>query len=258
MRLISFARTALLGLPVSLLASCSVYAPLQPATPLLHAKGEAEVTASAYLSGRLEGSAAYSPLKHVVVRAAGGLTTTSQTDSSRLRNRQFELSLGTYRQLGASEWLVGGSGGYGRGEGRRSFQSGGFEVFSDTAVYRRYAARYHTLFADVFLAHEGPWSTWGVAYRLSQVRFGSLTDNGQTVPLRRMTRNEPMVFVRLGSRQGIMRWGQLQLATSLSWSADYTESSLRAPQLADIKESRLFTSVGLVIYPHRFGRRAEQ
>ncbi|OWP63577.1 hypothetical protein CDA63_08325 [Hymenobacter amundsenii] len=229
---------------------------MQPATPLLRAKGEAEVTASAYLSGRLEGSAAYSPLNHLVVRAAGGLTTT-QKDSAVFSNRQFELSLGTYRQLGP-EWLVGGSGGYGRGEGHRNFRLGRAELLSDTTTYRRYAARYHTLFTDIFLAHEGNWSTWGVAYRLSQVRFGFLTNNGQPVPLRRMTRNEPMVFVRLSNRQGIMRWGQLQLASSFSWSSDYIGSSLNSPERADLKEGRIFTSVGLVIYPHRFGRAADK
>ena len=254
MQLESFWRKSLVAALGSLLVSCSVYAPLQPATPLLHAKGEAEVTASAYLSGRLEGSVAYSPLNHLVVRAAGGLTTT-QKDSAGFSNRQFELSVGTYRQLGP-EWLMGGSGGYGHGEGHRNFWLGRAELFSDTTIYRRYAARYHTLFADIFVAHEGPWSTWGVAYRLSQVRFGSLTNNGQPVPLRRMTRNEPMVFVRLGDRQGIMRWGQLQLASSFSWSGDYIGSSLYSPERGDIKEGRIFTSVGLVIYPHRFGRAA--
>lgn len=54
------------------LSGCSVYMPLQPAAPVIREKGEAEVVGGAYLSGRLEASASYSPVKHVVVRAAGG------------------------------------------------------------------------------------------------------------------------------------------------------------------------------------------
>ncbi|SDX76572.1 hypothetical protein [Hymenobacter psychrophilus] len=256
MRLLLFLKTVLLGLLISLMMGCSVYEPLRPAAPLLRAKGEAEVAVGGYLSGRLEGSAAYSPLNHLVLRAAGGMTV-NQGESAGFRNRQFELGMGTYRQLPA-DWLIGGGGGYGRGEGNRAFTREGFGSNRDTTSYFDYAARYHTVFADAFLAHEGSWTTWGVAYRLSQVRFASLTNNGLPLPLRRMTRNEPMVFVRFGGWHKGKRWWQVQVATSLSWSSDYMAGrGAYLPQpLADTKEARVLTSVGLVVYPHLLARRA--
>ncbi|UOQ76019.1 hypothetical protein MUN84_15540 [Hymenobacter sp. 5516J-16] len=82
-----------------------MYAPLQPSAPLVHKKGEAEVAASAYLTGRLEGSAAYSPAKHLIVRAAGGLRSDG-SDSTYFRIRQLEAGIGTYRYID-EQWLLG-------------------------------------------------------------------------------------------------------------------------------------------------------
>jgi hypothetical protein len=220
---------------------------------MLRDKGQAEITGSVYLSGRLEGSATYSPVRHVLVRAAGGLRP-DKSDVQYFRVRQLEVGAGTYRAL-SERWLVGGLGGYGRGQSSRRFTRSGLDVSaSDTAVTYAYAARFHKVFADAFVAYEDGGVTLGLAYRLSQVRFSSLTNNGQPVNLRRMTRSEPMLFARFSDRQGVFEWAQLQLGVSMSWSPDYGKGVYLEQQLADVKEARIFSSIGLVIYPHRFKR----
>ena len=234
-----------------LVTSCSVYAPLQPAAPRIHKKGDAEVASSAYLSGRYEGSVAYSPAKHVLVRAAGGLRTDAvDSTSNYFRIRQFELGAGSYHSF-SERWLIGGMLGYGYGRSGRRFRQGGFESISDTTITREYAARFHKLYAEGYVAHDTHWSTKGVACRVSQVRFASLKDQGTPVPLRRMTRIEPLVFFRFGGRR-ISPWLQFQVASSFSWSPDERRNSSSDARIRDLKEERLFTSVGLVIYPHRF------
>ncbi|OUJ73028.1 hypothetical protein BXP70_14380 [Hymenobacter crusticola] len=235
-----------------LLASCSVYTPLQPSAPLLRDKGQVEVAGSVFLAKRLEGSVAYSPARHVLVRAAGGLRP-GKVDTTRtyFRLRQFELGAGTYWPL-SGQWLVGGLGGYGRGKSSRRFDAGGFESLNDSVTTYQYEARFHKVFGEVFAAYEGERTTMGLTYRLSQVRFPALTNNGIPINLRRMTRNEPMFFVRYWDREGVFPWAQLQLAVSLSWSADYSKKIWYEQPLRDLKEPQVLTSLGLVIYPHRF------
>lgn len=231
-------------------SSCSVYVPLQPSTPMLRTKGESELAANLYLSGRLEGSVAYSPARHVIVRAAGGLQPNNE-DSVNFHIRQFELGVGTYHSL-SDRWLVGVMGGYGRGQGSRRFTENEFEYFGPDSVIRyNYSARFQKLYGEAFVAYEDEWGTMGIAYRLSQVHFSSLTNNSAPVDLRRMTRSEPMVFMRFGNRTGFLPWGQFQLAVSTSWSPDYEKRVPIEEHRAYIKESRIFTSVGFVLYPHR-------
>lgn len=243
-------RLSIFVLLAYLLASCSVYAPLQPAAPMVRQKGEAEVVASAYLNGRLEASASYSPLKQIVVRVAGGLRS-GGGDSAYFRNRQLELGIGTYRYLN-EQWLVGGLVGYGFGQSNRRFSRGGFETQGfDSVVTYDYAARYHKLFADAYVANDAGRVTYGGAFRLSQVRFASLTDKGLPVPMQRMTRVEPMLFMRVSGRNSF-QWLQLQIASSVSVSPDERKSTSSDIRIRDTKEGRIFTSIGLVVYPHLF------
>jgi hypothetical protein len=234
-----------------------VYVPLQPSTPLLRNKGESEAAASLYLSGRLEGSVAYSPVRHVVVRAAGGLRPQND-DSTHFRIQQFELGAGTYWPL-SERWLVGALGGYGRGQSSRRFTRSDFNFsYPDTTIRFNYAARFHKLYGEAFVAYEGQWATVGAAYRLSQVRFSSLTNNGLPVGMRRMIRSEPMLFMRFGNRTGFLPWGQFQLAVSTSSSPGYRANTPAEVKLDDIKQGRVFTSIGFVIYPHRFKKFADE
>ncbi|MBW3127692.1 hypothetical protein [Hymenobacter profundi] len=223
---------------------------------MLRDKGQAEVAGSAYLfSGRLEGSAAYSPMRHVIVRAAGALRTDGR-DTTYFRTRQLEVGAGTYWALG-QRWLVGGSAGYGWGQSGRGFQDAHYLFLfqRDSTITYQYNARYGKPFGDVFVAYEDGPFTMGLAYRLSQVHFTTLTNNNQPISLRRMTRNEPMLFMRFGNRQGVLQWAQLQLTLNASWSADLVRGSAPVgPLITDVKAGDLFTSIGIVVYPHRFKR----
>lgn len=237
---------------LGLLASCSVYAPLQSSAPALREKGQAEIAGSAYLAGRLEGSATYAPARHMLVRAAGGWQPgRSDSASHHFQIRQLELGAGTYWPL-SDQWVVGGLGGYGRGNSSRHFTRGVFESISDTARTYRYEARFRKLYGEVFAVYEGEWTTFGLSYRLSRVSFPTLTNNGVPVNLRYMTRSEPMVYLRTGNRQGVLRWLQFQLAVSLAWSPDQLRRNTVGPEIFDTKEARIYTSFGLVLYPHRF------
>ena len=89
-----FCRFPLLA-AVALLASCTVYVPMQPTVSTITQAGQLELTGSAQLSGRAAGTAVYSPLAHVLL--AGG---------------------GTYWMLG-THWLLTGEGGYGYARSER-------------------------------------------------------------------------------------------------------------------------------------------
>ncbi|GAB2790825.1 hypothetical protein HNQ93_003390 [Hymenobacter luteus] len=246
-------KNSLLFVAAGSLTGCSVYLPLQTSAPLLHDKGEAEVVGSAYLSGRLEGSVAYSPLQHVLVRAAGGLRPDNR-DSTYSRSRQWEAGAGGYYYI-KEQWLIGGLLGYGYGQGERRYQktrlTAAFIIPYPTAGSTvAYHSRFHKLFGEAYIAHDAGWTTFGAACRLSQVAFASLTNHGVPVPLRRMTRLEPMLFMRFGG-PGRLPWLQGQVATSVSVSPEGRSRSLN-PEIRDNKEGRLFTTLGLVIYPHLF------
>lgn len=230
------------------LSGCSVYMPLQPGTPLLHAKGEAEVTGSAYLSGRLEGSAAYSPLNHVMVRAAGGLKVNG-TDSVHYRIRQVEAGVGAYRRLGNC-WLLGAMAGYGLGKGGARYYDDIDRVGPNSILVNLYSYDFRKPYVEGCVSHQTSWTAVGMSCRFSQVRFSSFTDRGQPVPLRRMSRLEPSVFLRLGGHN-VLPWLQGQVAFCFSIAA---ESRTHSPNKAiyAMKMEPAFTSFGLVVYPHRF------
>ncbi|GGG52260.1 hypothetical protein [Hymenobacter glacieicola] len=228
--------------------SCSVYAPLQPGAPLVHKQGEAEVAASAYLTGRLEASAAYSPAKHVIVRAAGGLRSDGR-DSAYFRIRQLEVGAGTYQYID-EQWLIGGMLGYGQGRSSRRYRDDFESVFRNSVPTNEYAAHFHKLFGEAYVANDAGWTTFGGACRVSRVQFATLTNRGNPIPLHHMVRVEPMLFMRFGG-QGRVPWLQGQVATSVSWSPN-SRAANTSTAIRDTREGRLFTSFGLVIYPHLF------
>ncbi|AHJ96233.1 hypothetical protein Hsw_0638 [Hymenobacter swuensis DY53] len=231
-----------------ILTGCSLYAPLQPSAPLIHIKGEAEVVASGYFSGRVEGSAAYSPLKYVVVRAAGGLKTNG-TDSLYYRIRQLESSIGTYRRLGDG-WLLGAMMGYGLGKGGARYYDDFQKALPDSVPLRLYRYSFRKPHVEAYVSHQSRWTTVGASCRFSQVRFANFTDRGQPVPLHRMSRLEPSVFLRLGGAD-VLPWLQGQVVLSLSMAAGgRTHSPDKA--IYAMKMEPAFTSFGFVIYPHRF------
>ncbi|MBC6988140.1 hypothetical protein [Hymenobacter sp. BT491] len=94
----------------------------------------------------------------------------------------------------------------------------------------------------------------GLAYRLTNVTFESLTYNGQPFGMRHMLRSEPSFIGRVGSS-----YLQLQVATGLSLVPNYSNAKGYADTryVRDIKDSSWYTSVGLVFYPHRLPKHSK-
>jgi hypothetical protein len=201
----------LLGSALPLLAAgCTVYAPMQPVMPLVSRRGELEAGASGQPTGRLEATAAYSPLRRAVL--TGALTAAPRLGSERfLVTRQVELGAGVYQPLG-DRWLLSATGGYGLAYCHRGYVDLG--IFGP-GTYSEYTARYHKYFGQVGLAHLGALGTVGFTYRLVKVNFNYLEslEHGP-LPLPGMLRHELAYFARLNTSK---RW-QLAFTTGLSVS----------------------------------------
>jgi hypothetical protein len=100
-------RYALLGLGALLLSGCSVYTPMLGAAPEIRDKGELEATAAWSLTDRLDVGATYSPVRHVLVRAAASTKgPLSASDSARkyAQVNQYELGVGTSGRWASGCW----------------------------------------------------------------------------------------------------------------------------------------------------------
>ncbi len=167
---------------------------MQPTMPLLRAPGQAEAAASLQPIGRLEATAAYVPVRHVLLTAGGTLCPKLGTNNF-LVSRQYEVGGGSYLPLGTS-WLLNGLGGYGQAVNNRGYHDLSF-ILSST--YSEYKARYDKLFAQVGLAKRFAGTSIGCTYRLTRVRFSMLEDVSLgPLPLSKMLRHEALFFVRYG------------------------------------------------------------
>ena len=88
-----------------LLAGCAVYMPIQCAAPQITDQYQAEISGSTYLNGRYELAGTYSPVRHLLVRAAYS-NLPDRTDSTYYRGQQYELAAGTCHWA-RSGWWVG-------------------------------------------------------------------------------------------------------------------------------------------------------
>jgi hypothetical protein len=233
------------------LSSCAVYAPMQPAAPQLRDKGQLELQATSFLTGRWEVAANYSPLRYTLVRAAGGWRTDTG-DSLNSRLRQYEVGAGGYWPI-TSRWLLTGLGGYGQAHSSGTFRS---EYLFSRSELNKFDTRYHKAFGELGISYraESGWLTLGAAYRLNQVTFESLIHNGESLPLRGMLRSEPLIFMRIGNEEGLLRWMQFQLGMGVSWTHGYNaqQSGNQEYALRYLQEGRSSITAGIVLYPHRF------
>ncbi|AMJ64610.1 hypothetical protein AXW84_03600 [Hymenobacter sp. PAMC 26628] len=171
---------------------------MQCAAPAVQDKGQVEVTGNAYFNTRLNGGVNYSPVRHFLVRAAlDGKG--DNNDSTYSRIAQYELAVGTYWPLG-KRVLLGALGGVGQAHSQVGYSDTKYFVAGGgTYSYEqhRYDARYNKYFGEAYGAVQlSPAFSLGFAYRLTQVQFVGLTDQGQPLNLRSMLRGEPMLFVR--------------------------------------------------------------
>jgi hypothetical protein len=183
---------------------------MQPVMPLVSQRGELEAGGSCQPTGRLEATAAYSPLRRAVLTAA--LTAAPRLGNEYfLVTRQAELGAGIYQPLGG-DWLLSATGGYGLAYCHRGYVDLG--IFGP-GIYSEYTARYHKYFGQIGLAHVGATRSIGLTYRLVKVRFGYLADAEYgPLPLSGMLRHELAYFGRLAASK---RW-QLTFASGFSVS----------------------------------------
>ena len=205
-----FGRALRLASLIFLAGSCTVYAPMQPTMPLLQAAGQAEGTASIQPNGRVEITGAVSPARHVLL-TAGGTVCPKLGSESFLVSRQYEVGGGAYLPLG-DKWLLNGLGGYGQAVNRRGYSD--LPGLIGGSTYSEYHARYDKLFAQAGVAKLFGGVSIGCTYRLTQVRFSSLTEVRRgPLPLTNMLRHEALYFIRYGwNDSGQNRWEVLSTA----------------------------------------------
>lgn len=160
-----------------LLGGCSVYTPMLGAAPGIKAKGELEATAAWSFTNRLDMSATYSPVRHLLVRAAastkGSGRSAAPKDSSYARTTQYELAVGTYWPLG-QHWLVGGLAGFGQTHAEARYDDDGTArlLILRNPTRHQFDARYHKYSAEAYATYQpSPRVSLGLAYRVVQVRL---------------------------------------------------------------------------------------
>lgn len=189
-----YCRVGIAAMLLISVSGCTVYAPMQPTMPLIAAAGQAEASGNIQPNGRVEASVAYSPAAHLLL-TVGGTACPKLGTNYFLVTRQYEVGAGGYTALGSAGWLLNGLGGYGQAASNRGYKDVGIIIFGPT--YSEYNTRYSKLFAQVGVAKVGNRDSFGFTYRLTQVRFATLTDTRYgELPLSRMARHEILLFTR--------------------------------------------------------------
>jgi len=251
--------TLALAIGSLLLPSCVVYMPMQCAAPQITDKKQGEITASTYFNSRFDLAANYSPVRHLLVRAAYSNLRDSGRDSTYYRGHQYEFGAGTYWPLG-NRWLVGGLGGFGQAHSMAGFRR--TNILFPSSRYD-YDARYNKVFGELYGTFQASEAvSFGAAYRVTQVNFTTLTDRTTPVDLNQMTRSEPMVYfrVRLGDGPTESRPVQLQASwgTSATFGYDVADRNTYYPAgVRDLKQSRGYTTIGITLFPHCLFRKAQ-
>ena len=242
------------------LTSCVVYMPMQCAAPQIADKKQSEFTLSTYLNGRADVAGTYSPVRHLLVRAAYSNLRDNSHDSTYYRGHQYDLGVGTYWRLGG-HWLVGGLGGFGQAQSAAAYTKSNL-LFGYPTKYA-FDVRYNKVFGEAYgILQASDALSFGAAYRVTQVNFTHLTNLGTPLDLSSMTRSEPMVFmrVRLGTGPAENRPVQLQAGWGTSSTFGYNErdkTSTYDPGVRDLKQNRGYATIGITVFPHFLFRKAQ-
>lgn len=237
------------------LSSCAVYTPMQGAAPEIRDKGELEITGSWALTNRVDFGATYSPVRHLLVRAAaslkGGGYAANSDSASYAQNNQYELALGTYWPLGP-RWVVGGLAGFGQAHARARYVDDGATLFSFRepiqhqldAVYSKYSGEVYAT------CQPSPLVSFGLAYRVVQLRLTDATDLGVPVVAGPILRQEPMLFFRMRP-EFAQRSLQFQVALGASTTFGYNPRTAQdeTDPARQFKLGRSYTSLGIALYP---------
>jgi hypothetical protein len=244
----------LLGAALSqLLAGCAVYMPIQCAAPQIKGKQEVELTGSTYLNGRYEAAAAYSPVRHLLVRAAHSSLPGNRGDTATYyRGRQYELAAAPTGRWAPNFWWAGWR--FWAGPQQAKYLNDGGIISFGPSVRHIFDARYNKLFGEVYGSFQASETiSFGVAYRVTQVHFTSLTDVGVPVGLRNMTRSEPMFFfrTRLGHGPADSRPFQLQMTWGTSDTFGYRPGdNSRSSSPNQLQKPRNYLTIGATLFPH--------
>ncbi|TVT37637.1 hypothetical protein FNT36_20910 [Hymenobacter setariae] len=231
--------------------------PMQGAAPEIRAKGEVEITGSWALSDRVDFGVTYSPVPHLLVRAAtsfkGSRPGPGQglDSASYAKNNQYELAVGTYWPLG-QHWLVGGLAGFGRAHAQARYIDDGSTLFTFREPIRHQLdGNYSKYSGEAYATFQpSPLVSLGLAYRVVQLRLTDITDQGVPVATAPILRQEPMFYFRLRP-EFAQRSLQLQLALGASNTFGYRRGANdEADPARQFKLGRSYTSVGIAFFPH--------
>lgn len=242
-----FAGASLLGVS---LGGCAVYLPMQCAAPALYDKGQVELAGSAYFNKRLNGAINYSPVRHLLVRAALDGKADAD-DSTYTRSRQYELAVGTYWPLG-EQVVLGALVGAGQARSQVRYRP----IETPSPEQYEYDAHYNKLVGEVYGTWQiGPTMQFGAAYRLTHVRFTSLTNLGRPLSLTSMLRSEPMFFLRstFGFRPGGERLAYVQAGVGGSALLRAWPGQLGGPE-SNLLDSNTYLTIGLGFFPSMLWR----
>ncbi|GAA4372242.1 hypothetical protein [Hymenobacter koreensis] len=229
---------------------------MQPTASGIRAQGEAEYTGTIHANGRLEGSAVYSPLPHVLVNGAATFRP-KIGDTTYTATRQWEAGAGTYWALG-QHLIVTGMAGVGQANSRRGFlELPG--IFSNAGVsLTDYQARYNKVYGQLGLHYDFRGGSIGANYRLTHLQFQSFTYRNSElqmhlpVSMPRMLRHEPMLYGRIDLDRARPRRWQLQGSVGLSYSQGPEQKGEERIFQQEINRTRMpliSTSVGVVFRP---------
>lgn len=247
----------LLLLATLLPSGCAVYVPMQGAAPDITRRGQLEATGSYSLTNRFDASVAYSPLPHLLVRAAASRKGTrrepASPDSSQYSHvSQYELSLGTYWLLG-ERGLLGALAGYGHlRTDARFYGESGTLLIPAYQLPHVYDGTYHKLLGEVYGRFQisEPVSV-GATYRLANLYLTSLTDRGQSLAPSTVLRSELMFFARF--RPYTIPEGLLQFQVALGGSVMPGYEARLAYYLSDASRpfriGQSYFMVGVSFYP---------
>lgn len=234
-----------------LAAGCAVYRPMQCAAPAIREQGQVELAGSCYFNTRLHGAINYSPVRHLLVRAALDSKADSD-DSTYARSLQYELAAGTYWPL-SDEVVVGALAGAGQASSHVRYQAPG--IFFPSTQYA-YEARYTKVFGEVYgTVQLGLDTHFGAAYRFTHVSFNTLTNLGQPLGLTSMLRGEPMFFLRRAF--GNSPSGDQPLYVQFGVGATTPLGSRREPFYtpeANLLDSRVYFTFGVGFFPSMLWR----
>jgi hypothetical protein len=232
------------------LGSCAVYRPMQCAAPALYGKGQVEVAGSSYANKRLNGAVNYSPVRHLLLRAALDGKADAD-DSTYTRSRQYELAVGTYWPVG-KQVVLGAL--VGAGQARSQVRYRPIETGFPTQY--EYDARYNKLVGEAYGTWQiAPAMQLGAAYRLTHVHFTSLSNLGQPLHLTSMLRGEPMLFLRgtFGVRPGGDRLAYVQAGIGGSALLHARPGQTSGPE-SNLLDSNSYVTIGLGFFPSMLWR----